>query len=315
MKCMLKEVLRSIVVVVTAFLLLQADAVILPHHTVRGNRSDSSAQRLESVSVAGDATVVGTPGYDENGKVVVNWALCSATQPADNLVAGAFATESAFLKAYCDKCESRSDKSRDAKVLGAASKRKSDFMRVGKKIWAMHIEVVQAAREAEKQVEAAKALLVGLPLESLFGIKLGENVDVAGYSKTGNGKAYLFTPAKRFRGFNVYSFRVTPSSHAVYQIQALSQVDDGAKMGEEMLAVKNALMKKFQKKAVREIDRGSGYELVFSCKDSEDGRRIVVRRTKGAIAITAIDLGLQKRAEEEKSSARSTVAAEDIDAL
>ena len=272
-------------------------------------------KKIEPVSIAGDVTVVGTPGYDENGNVVVNWALCSATKPADNLVAGAFDTESAFLTAYCNKCESRADKSRDGKILGAASKRKSDFMRAGKKIWAAHLEVVQAAIEAEKQLEVEKTLRAGLPLESLFGIKLGEKVDVADFPKTGNGEAYLFTPPKRFRNFSVYSFRVTPSSHAVYQIQAVSQVDVGVKVGEEMLAVKNALMKKFEKKAVREIDRGAGYEMVFPCDDSEAERRVVVRRIKGGISITAVDLGLQKRAEEEKSSARSRVADEDVDAL
>ena len=58
--------------------------------------------------------------------------------------------------------------------------------------------------------------------------------------------------------------------------------------------------KKFQKQDVQEDSDGEGYSLLFPGADGKVGRMVVVRRTETGMSITAVDIGLKKKAEEEQ---------------
>lgn len=284
----------------------QAGAVVTrPPHTIRGARSDNASKKLGAPSLTGDSTVVGTVNYDSDGNVVVKWGPNRFVVSFDSIAPKDYSGEQEFLKEYIGKCESRSDKSKDSKALGAASSRKGEFTRAGKKIWTAHLEAVKAAQAAAANAKAEdnmvrQKLLAGLPLESLFGIKLGKPIDQSSYEKTSNGKAHVFAPAKKFKSFDRYTFRVSPTSKVVYQIQAVSPIAAAADAEDEWSFVRKALMKKFQKQDVQEDSDGEGYSLLFPGADGKVGRMVVVRRTETGMSITAVDIGLKKKAEEEQ---------------
>ena len=284
------------------------------------NRSGTPTKDLKPESVADDPSVVGSLGHDDEGNVVVRWGV--GLFISDSIAPKDYGNARDFTKAYSEKCESHADKSNDAARLGASGARKIEFNKIGKKIWAAHLEAAQAVRAKAEMDKAAEEmsrrnLLAGLPLESLFGIGLGKPIDLSQYAKTGKGKAYLFTPAKKFRGFEVYSFSVTPSSGVVYQIQAVSKACEAEDLEGEWVFVKRALMKKFRKQAVREAPNKAEYALLFP-GTGEAGREIVVFRKASSIYITAVDLDQKKKAEEEQSAidvSRLVPSSDDLDAL
>ena len=222
--------LRALLVAVVLVAALQAEAIIVSGNSISSGRRSSTYSttrrqpQATSASLANNQAVVGTLGVDKEGNVVVKWGNGFAV--ADSIVLKEYGSEKEFLSAYLEKCESKADKSNDGRILGAAHARKSEFSKIGKKMWAAHLEAVKIANaKAEKEKAAAdmarKRLLEGLPLESLFGIKLGKQIDVSAYEKAPNGKAYAFVPEKKFREFGNYAFMTTPSSGLVYQIQAV----------------------------------------------------------------------------------------------
>ena len=312
---------KAVAAAIAVLFAAQAGAIIGRTSTVKTSRPGSSPKRLESVSASSalDATVLGTLSEDKNGNLIVKWnkdVIIYGT-----LTVGEYDSESAFLKAYCEKCEARADKSQDGSRLGAAGQRKSAYTKSGKKIWAAHQKAVRENLAAEKRKreteETEKALNAGLPIESLFGIAFGSQEDVDARDKTPDGKSYLFTPAKRFRKFSVYSFKATPDSRLVYQIQAALPIAEanGVDLGEEVQAVKKALMKKFQKQAAKDLPGASGFDLVFPGDGADEGRRVSVRCAKAGISIVAVDLDLRKRAQDEQSATEAAKTDEDVDAL
>lgn len=273
--------------------------------TVRGARSDGASKKLGPLQLTGDPTVVGAVDCDADGNVVVKWGPNRFVASDDSIAPKDFGGEQEFLKEYAGKCESRSDKSRDGKSLGAASSRKTGFVRAGKKIWAAHLETIKAAQAAEanakaEEKSARQKLLAGLPLESLFGIKLGKAIDLSAYEKTANGKAHVFVPAKKFKSFDLYTFRASPTTKVVYQIQAVSPIAAATDEDDEWSFVRKALMKKFQKQDVQEDSSKEGYSLLFPGVDGNVGRMVVVRRTETGMSITAVDIDLKKKADEEQ---------------
>ena len=299
-----KVVANCLFVAVASIAVFQADAVAIgAAYAAIGARPDGALKKLEPVSLPGNPSVVGTVDFDADGNVVVNWT--DANFPIESIAPKAYAADKDFVKEYVDKCEARADKSRDNKVLGAAALRKSDFNKAGRKIWALHLEAVkavQAAAESAKAEEkmARQKLLAGTPLESLFGVKLGKPINTASYEMAANGKAYVFAPAKRFRSFDRYTFRSSPTSKIVYQIQAVSSVTAATDEDDDWGFTRKALMMRFKKLEAQEDPDGNGYSLLFPGADGNVGRKIIVRRTELGMSITAVDTELKKKAEEEQ---------------
>jgi len=269
------------------------------------------------IQPVGNPDVVGQLCQEEDGSVIVRWPVRVNSSGAmfedETLPLGQFKSEAGFLKVYLEKCQARDDKPENRRVIGADYERKRVYMASGKKMWATHLKVLQATRVAEKKY------LQGLPLESLFGIKIGKPVDVALYEQTGTEDCYMFKPARQFRKFDSYSFRVTPKSHVVYQIRAKSDAfAEPEGLDEEWNYVKQVFMKKFQKKAVKDLPDHNGYLLLFPGAGTGVGREIVIRRSGDTASIMAADLKLTKLAEEERTSTdvkSLSPSVKDVDAL
>ena len=291
------------------------DTVVSPGVGVGGSAIDRS-----KIQTTGNPNVIGQICYDDKGNVIVRWPLLvngfGVFFDQDSLAPGQYENESEFLKAYMGKCEARGKEPEDRRRLGGGkSERDRVFRASGKKVWAAHLKVLQASRATEKK------FLTGLPLVSLFGIKIGKPIDVALYEKSGAGDCYVFKPTKQFRRFDSYSLKVTPKSHLVYQITAKAdRFADSEGWDEEWNHVRQVLMKKFQKLAVKEADDQDGYKLLFPCAGVGNGveREIIVHRSEESVYITAVDLRLAKQAKEEQASidAKSLVPSiNDLDAL
>ena len=291
---------------------------------VNGPRSTSSSVGIgtgtsdrSKILATGNTRVVGQLCQDEAGNVIVQWPTWvnggGIIFDEDSLAIHKYKSEAEFLKVYVEKCQERDDKPDGKRVLGADYERKRVYMASGKKMWAAHLKVLQATRAAEKK------FLQGLPLESLFGIKIGKPVDLALYEKTEIENCYVFKPARQFRKFDTYSFRVTPKSHVVYQIRAKSDafaVPEG--LDEEWNYVRQVFMKKFLKKAVKELPDHNGYLLLFPGAGTGVEREIVIRRSGDTASIMAVDLKLAKQAEDERTSIdakRLVPSGNDVDAL
>ena len=275
------------------------DAVVSPGIGVRGSVIDRT-----KIQTTGNANVVGQICYDDKGNVIVRWPShvngLGIGFGQDSLAPGQYENESEFLKAYMEKCEARGKEPEDRRRLGGGKSERDRVSRAsGRKVWAAHLKVLQTSRAAEKK------FLAGLPLVSLFGIKIGKPIDVALYEKSGAGDCYVFKPTKQFRRFDSYSLKVTPKSHLVYQITAKAdRFADSEGWDEEWNHVRQVLMKKFQKLAVNEADDQDCYKLLFPCAGVGNGveREIIVHRSEESVYITAVDLRLAKQAKEEQTS-------------
>ena len=317
----LRQVFTWTLLIVSALSVSRVEAFYYTTHRsrVNGPRSTSSSVAFGTgtsdrsrIQPIGNANVVGQLCQDESGNVIVRWPIWR-TFLEETLPIGQFKSEADFLKVYAEKCQERDDKPDGKRVLGADYERKRVYMASGKKMWAAHLKVLQVTRAAEKK------FLQGLPLESLFGIKIGKPVDLALYEKTDTENCYVFKPARQFRKFDSYSFRVTPKTHVVYQIRAKSDAFAATEgLDEEWNYVKQVFMKKFQKKAVKELPDHNGYLLLFPGAGAGVEREIVIRRYGDAASIMAVDLKLAKQAEDERTSidAKSLVpSGNDVDAL
>lgn len=320
----LRQVFTWTLLAVSVLSVSRVDAFYYTTHRsrVNGPRNPSSGigtgtSDRSKILATGNTSVVGQLCQDEVGNVIVQWPARINSGGVhfdeDSLAIGQFKNEVEFLKVYVEKCQVRDDKPDGKRVLGADYERKRVYMASGKKMWATHLKVLQATRAAEKK------FLQGLPLESLFGIKIGKPVDLALYEKTETENCYVFKPARQFRKFDSYSFRVTPKTHVVYQIRAKSDAFASSEgLDEEWNYVKQVFMKKFQKKAVKELPDHNGYLLLFPGAGAGVEREIVIRRAGDAASIMAVDLKLAKLAEEERTStdAKSLVpSGNDVDAL
>ena len=296
---------------------LQVNA-IYHRNTIRGPRNNtgiSSSSDRSKIQPTSSPNIVGTLVQNENGNVTVEWPLWMNGETWFNrevITLGQYKSEADFLKVYIEKCKARDGKQNDKRVMGAEYERKRVYMAAGKKMWAAHLKVLQATRAAEKK------FLQGLPLESLFGIKIGKPVDLALYEKL-EDDWYVFKPARQFRKFDTYLFRVTPKSHTVYQIMATSgNFAEPEKQDEEWNFVKQVFMKKFQKQTVKDLPGKNGYLLLFPGAGAGVEREIVIRRSGDSASIVAVDSRLSKLAEEERTSTAAksiTPPANDVDAL
>ena len=146
-----------------ALVVAQADAFYYNKHVKTIRMNERKMQPGE------DPSVVGNMVNDKEGHVIVRWMMSSINGrrlPDDTLVPGKYRNEAAFIKAYIDKCEARADKSADGRVLGAVSARRSAFTRIGKKIWAAHVETMRSVRPRPAPRPVPKAVPVQRPIQS-----------------------------------------------------------------------------------------------------------------------------------------------------
>jgi len=281
-------------------------------------------------------------------------AKAAAVSPSD------YGDQKSFVNAYvAQKMASRTaaEKDSDKKRLGGESLRKSKFRREAVKIWddakpaaqpeskdaaasapaafssASKAPPKPAAESAAKTPEPADEsweedlgeYLAGLPLESLFGVRLGDVVEPDESQRVGESSTYSFAPAKKFRKYEKYVYSITPVTHRVYGIRALGMnmkveaTEEGViDMRDEWVKTKTALEKKFEKKAMEDI--GSmicpDFKLLFPGADGKVAREIQV---DFGTSITAVDLALKAQAEEERQQAQrkklEESVSEDVDAL
>lgn len=97
----------------------------------------------------------------------------------------------------------------------------------------------QKAREEEK---AAHNLFMSTALDSLFGVRLGGQMPLK-VSRVGDSKVQTFVPAKKFRNFETYSYRV--ENGRITEIQAVTVLDDLDAMRQEFKAVIAVMDRKY----------------------------------------------------------------------
>lgn len=244
-----------------------------------------------------------------------------------------FEDKEEFLKAYYEQeldCLTAAQRNEDRRTLGGVSSRKMRIRRVGERLWKESREskaASQAAKNSDQTFpqEDLSQYLKGRPLMGLFGMELGSTIDPQGYERVGTSNTYIFQPKKTFRGYKRYVISITPISHKVYGIRAsdFSFAADPSVVGQRTIkdeweATKNALEKRFEKKAKMEIGTMvcPNFKLLFPGKGKSVER--VVEVVFGS-SITAVDLKLKQIAEEEADiTKRKTIdenIQEDVDAL
>lgn len=243
-----------------------------------------------------------------------------------------YSSREEFVAAYVEnEISNLSDDERktDARRLGGDKLRRNKLRRDAERAWRTYLSNREAimngrAPSSEEVIKMAAAedaqYLNGLPLEGLFGIKLGEEVDTSSYERVDNSNTYKFKPKKNFRLYKNYEFSITPITRKVYGIRAsgMSYVDQDGQMinhEAELIKTKMAFEKRFQKKVKRGLIK-SHFSLIFPGADGNVAREIVV---KSGSSITAVDLKLKEVAEKERQEkmqkeAKDSVG-EDIEAL
>lgn len=108
-------------------------------------------------------------------------------------------------------------------------------------------EVAQKEKEYQKAQEeerAAHNLFMSTALDSLFGVRLGGQIPLK-VSGVVESKMQTFVPAKKFRNFETYSYRV--ENGRITEIQAVAVFDDLDAMKQEFDAVISVMDRKYGK--------------------------------------------------------------------
>jgi hypothetical protein len=161
----------------------------------------------------------------------------------------------------------------------------------------------------------ALASFAGETIEGAFGRKLGDVFDPSSSIRTARtadgtpegAPIYEFSPATRFGSFEHYYVRITPTTHKIWRLEAVRDVDDRDAAQKEQAVITQHLKEHYGIEKEGITHNGMGEHRSFG-----QGRCCIETQVTGLIHVTFTirysDIDLQRKADAEKDAEKDAAA-------